>query len=205
MAFDGLLAGAHRIGRRRRNLCSPAGLVAHNTTASSSACGPSPLSSGRRIALRRVAEIPAASKNRRDRPLPTLDFSFVYLDGLDVVARKKVSPELSVQRSARERVVKACDKFGIPVNPRKSLVDAAVGSVLGGELDGRLGHLSHERKTSAEMPIKTIILIGALGWSEGPLQHFAGLWASWCLPDSHPLLFSVRFTERFTSTWKTAG
>ena len=178
MASDGLLAWAHRTGRRRRNLCSPACLVAHHTSASSSACGLSPLSSGRRIAFRRVAEIPAASKNRRDRPLPTLDFSFVYLDDLDVPARKKVSPELSVQRSAREHL-KACDKFGIPLNPRKSLVDAAVGPVLGGELDGRLGHLSHERKTSAEMLVKTIILIGALGWSAGALQHFAGLWASW--------------------------
>ena len=116
-----------------------------------------------------------------------------------------MSPELSVQRSARERLVKACDKFGISLNPRKRLVDAAVGPVLGGELDGRLGHLCHNCKTSAEMLVNTIILIGALGLSVGALQHFAGLWASWCLPDAHPLLFSVRFTERFTSTWKTAG
>ena len=129
LASDGLLAWAHRTGRRRRNLCSPACLVVHHTSASSSACGPSPLSSGRRIAFRRVAEIPAPFKIRRDRPLPTLDFSFVYLGGLEVVVRKKMSPELSVQRSARERLVKACEKFGIPLNPTKSLVDAVVGPV----------------------------------------------------------------------------
>ena len=76
-----------------------------------------------------MAEIPAPFKIRRDRPLPTLDFSFVYLGGLEVVVRKKMSPELSVQRSARERLVKACEKFGIPLNPTKSLVDAVVGPV----------------------------------------------------------------------------
>ena len=151
-------------------------LVAHHTSASSSACGPSPLSSGRRIAFRRVAEIPAASKIRCDRLLPTHDFSSVYLGGLEVIVRKKISPELPVQRSAHERLVKACDKLGISLNPRKRLVDAAMGPVLDGELDGRLRHLCHERKTSAEMLVKTIIIIGALGWSVGALQHFAGLW-----------------------------
>ena len=90
-----------------------------------------------------------------------------------------MSPELSVQRLARERLVKACDKFGNSLNLRKSIVDAAVGPVLGGELDGRLAHLCRERKTSAEMLVKTIIIIGALRWLVGALQHFAGLWASW--------------------------
>ena len=88
-----------------------------------------------------------------------------------------MSQEPPVQRPARERLVKACDKFGLPLNPMKSLVDAAVSP--GGELKGMLGHLCHQRKKSAEMLVKTIIIIGALRWSVGPLQHFAGLWASW--------------------------
>ena len=50
---------------------------------------------------------------RRDGPLPTQDISLVYQDGLEVVARKKVSQELPVQRSKRERFVKACNKLGI--------------------------------------------------------------------------------------------
>ena len=35
-----------------------------------------------------------------------------------------MSPELPVQRSARERFVKACIKLGLPLNPRKRLVHA---------------------------------------------------------------------------------
>ena len=176
MASDGLLAWAHRTGRRRRNLCSPACLVAHHTSASSSACGPSPLSSGRRIAFRRVAEIPAASKNRRDRPLPTLDFSFVYLDGLDVVARKKVSPELSVQRSAREHFLKACDKFGLPLSSRKRLVDE---SRVGWRVKGKARSPLPPAQEKCEHSIQNHYFHGIPGWSVGPLQHYAGLWASW--------------------------
>ena len=38
-----------------------------------------------------------------------------------------MSPELPVQRSARERFVKACIKLGLPLNPRKRLVHAGLG------------------------------------------------------------------------------
>ena len=136
-----------------------------------------PRSSGRRIAFSRVAEVPATSEICRDGPLPTQDISLVYQDGLEVVARKKVSQELPVQRSKRERFVKACNKLGILLNPRKRLVDAAVGPVLGGEFDGSHGHFCHQRKTRAEMLVKTIIFMDCLGWSVGA-QHFAGLCGS---------------------------
>ena len=74
--------------------------------------------------------------------------------------------------------MKACDKLGIPLSSRKRLVDAAVGPVLGGEFDGSHGHLCHQRKTRAEMLVKTIIFMDCLGWSVGARQHFAGLCGS---------------------------
>ena len=47
-----------------------------------------------------------------------------------------MSQEPPVQRPARERLVKACDKFGLPLNPMKSLVDAAVSPSVGWRVKG---------------------------------------------------------------------
>ena len=117
-----------------------------------------------------------ASELRRDRPLPTHDIALVYLDGIDAFVRKKISPELPVQRLAGECSVKACIKLCLPLNPRKRLVDAAVGLQcwVASPMEGSVS-FCHERKTSLNTLAKTIIFSGALGWLARALQNFAGL------------------------------
>ena len=93
------------------------------------------------------------------------------------VVRKAVQVGVAAfQRPARDHFLKACNKLGLPLSSRKRLVDESRG---GGELNGRLGHLCHQRKKSANILSRTTIFTGSLGWSVGPLQHYAGLWASW--------------------------
>ena len=124
LASDGLLTWAHHTGRRR-NLSSPACLV--------------PPHKRILIRMRAVAielcpsdRVPCGRNSWRH-------WNFVVTDRCQHTIFR-LCIWVSVQRSARERLMKACDKLGISLNPRKRLVDAAVGPVLGGELDGRLGH-----------------------------------------------------------------
>ena len=109
------------------------------------------------VASRRVAETPATSELRRDRPLSTHDIGLVYLDGLDVVV-KKMSPELPVQRPARERFVKACIKLGLPLNPRKRLVHAGVGSSVGWRVRWQGRSALPRTQEKCENPLQTTSL-----------------------------------------------
>ena len=94
----------------------------------------------------------------------------VWARSHDGVVRKAVQVGVAAfQRPARDHFLKACNKLGLPVSSRKRLVDESRGS---GKLNGRLGHLCHQRKKSANILSRTTIFTGSLGWSVGPLQHF---------------------------------
>ena len=74
----------------------------------------------------------------------------VYLDGLDVVrAVSGRSAARSAAEAGRERLrdqfVDTCDNLKLSLNAGKRLVRALGGPVLGGEIDGVRGLLSHKR------------------------------------------------------------
>ena len=114
-----------------------------------------------------------------------------------------MSPELPVERSARERFVKACIKLGLPLDPRKRPVHAGVGSSVGWRLRWQLGQLCHERKEKLERHSQNgcfLLIPGLVGTGAATFLRSLRL-----LQTPNFLLFSVMCTEEVMNTRKTVG
>ena len=142
------------------------------------------------------AGVAAACELRKDKPLPAPDVAIVCMDGFDYIARVQLlgdvineeqegagqlvkplgEPTLAGQRSeAMVRFVSTCKQFGIPLNWAKRLVRALRGPILGGEFDGLVGTLRHGRQKALKLICKSVVLVGEPTWSQGAVQHWAGL------------------------------
>ena len=131
----------------------------------------------------------------------------MYLDGLVVVVRnKKFSPELPVQRSARERFVKACIKLGLPLNPRKRLVRAGVGSSVGwrSRWQARSALPRTQRKVGTSQ-LKWLFSSNLWDGWHGRCNILQVSEASRSLQTPNFLLLSVMCTEEVMNTRKTVG
>ena len=93
----------------------------------------------------------------------------VYLDGFDVV--RAVSDRFaacSAEEAGRERLrdqfVDTCDNLKLSLNAGKRLVRALGGPVLGGEIDGVRGLLSHTRGKGLELFARYVAFLGEEHW-----------------------------------------
>ena len=100
----------------------------------------------------------------------------VYLDGLDVV--RAVSDRFAAQSAAeagrerlRDQFVDTCDNLKLPLNAGKRLVRALGGPVLGGEIDGVRGPLSHNRGKGLELFARYVAFLGEEYWTGQGLQQ----------------------------------
>ena len=108
---------------------------------------------------------------------PGPDFTIVCMDGVDHLRKAAVAARWAGgpgESPGHQRFVAACRRLGLPLNVGKSVVCASHGSLLGGELDGFRGWLSHSHDKSAALGFKGGVLLGMPQWSGGALQHWLG-------------------------------
>ena len=109
----------------------------------------------------------------------------VYLDGLDVVrAVSGRSAAGSAAEAGRERLrdqfVDTCDNLKLPLNAGKRLVRALGGPVVGGEIDGVRGLLSHNRGKGLELFARYVAFLGEEHWTGQGLQQIVGYFSFAC-------------------------
>ena len=109
----------------------------------------------------------------------------VYLDGLDVV--RAVSDRFAARSAAeagrerlRDQFVDTCDNLKLPLNAGKRLVRALGGPVLGGEIDGVRGLLSHNRGKGLELFARYVAFLGEEHWTGQGLQQIVGYFSFAC-------------------------
>ena len=109
----------------------------------------------------------------------------VYLDGLDVV--RAVSDRFAARSAAeagrerlRDQFVDTCDNLNSPLNAGKRLVRALGGPVLGGEIDGERGLLSHNRSKGLELFARYVAFLGEEYWTGQGLQQIVGYFSFAC-------------------------
>ena len=122
--------------------------------------------------------IDPATELHKDRPLPSgPDITIVCMDGIDHV--RKASAVLRcaggpAESEGHRRFVETCARLRLPLNAGKRLLRASHGVLLGGELDGLRGWLSHARSKAEALVAKAVVLLGTALWTDGALQHWIG-------------------------------
>lgn len=97
--------------------------------------------------------------------------------------------------------VRFCKQSNIPLSAGKSVVRALRATILGGDLDGLRGMLSHSREKTMKLMLESLGMVCLPKWVSGNLRHWAGLF---CLvAQFRRPLFSI-LQEIFPAfvTWK---
>ncbi|CAK0803465.1 unnamed protein product [Prorocentrum cordatum] len=126
----------------------------------------------------KTCEFDPEAELHKERALPPgPEFAVVCMGGVDhlrkasAVLRRAGGPGES---AGHHRFVEACANLNLPLNAGKSVVGSAHGALLGGEVDGIRGWLSHSRDKSGLLIAKALALLGVPVWHGGALQHWIG-------------------------------
>ena len=74
-----------------------------------------------------------------------------------------------------ESFINTCRELGLPLNAPKQLVRGLRASVLGGEIYGFNGRITHSREKGMKLMLKTLILLTFGQVSQTHVQHWCGL------------------------------
>jgi hypothetical protein len=97
--------------------------------------------------------------------------SFDFLREIEPVHTWLLQGESSMEL---KRFLKVCDDYGLPRASAKNLVGAFVGKLQGGELDGRVGHLSLARDKGHVLARLGLSLLTKEWWEEVWLRQWIG-------------------------------
>ncbi|CAK0801252.1 unnamed protein product, partial [Prorocentrum cordatum] len=129
-----------------------------------------------RVLVFEESTVDAATELRRDAPVPEDSVSVVCLDGFDFVRKAQTRLQHLQAPESEEHIafVGTCARYGIPLNPAKSLVAKLNAGILGGLLRGDKGWLAVAPDKARALAFKGAVLATQSSWSAGALQHWAG-------------------------------
>ena len=112
----------------------------------------------------------------KEKPMPKGDeLTVVCMDGVDHLRKVKAAAAEMQETDSHKRFAEVCAQLGLPLNEGKRLIAGSYAGLLGGELDGVAGVLSHARDKNARFLTKSVALCSLRSWSAPVLQHWTGL------------------------------
>ena len=125
-----------------------------------------------------LSRIPFSSEISKQKPFPTdKSASLVYLDSYDELRKVQAGCREVLEGEKSERHARfedTCRRLGLALNDGKRLVGSVVGSLQGGELDGRKGTFRASKDKLESLVGYGLVLISSEEVSEFELRHFVG-------------------------------